>query len=73
VIGAFISGNRITEIKDVKYIYKSKQFRDYITDGRPIDLIVSPAAKISQPLIDAINFSGGSIQIRNSNGTYSPY
>lgn len=67
------SNGRITEIKDVKYIYKSKQFRDYINSGKPIDLIVSPQSKVSQPLQDAIKNGGGSIMIRQANGTYTIY
>ncbi|MEK5389036.1 putative toxin [Margalitia sp. FSL K6-0131] len=56
-----LTGGRITEIKDVKYVYKSKQFRDYIRDGRPIDLIVNKHTKISKPLRRAIINSGGRI------------
>ncbi|WP_190239979.1 DUF6531 domain-containing protein [Pelotomaculum schinkii] len=64
---------RIIEVKDVNYIYKNKQFRDYINSGMPIDLIVSPRTKISKPLQDAIRNSGGSIRVRQADGTYSIY
>ena len=57
---AIVNG-RIKEIKDVKYLSMSKQFRDYINSGKPIDLIINSAAKISKPLMDAIIKSGGTI------------
>jgi RHS repeat-associated protein len=56
-----LTGGRITEIKDVKYVYKSKQFRDYIKDGRPIDLIANKSTRISEPLKREIIRSGGRI------------
>ena len=56
-----LTGGRITEIKDAQYVYKSKQFRDYIKSGLPIDLIVRTDTKISKPLEEAIRKSGGSI------------
>lgn len=56
-----LSKGRISEIKDVKYVYKSKQFRDYLGDGRPVDLYVPTRTKISKPLEKAIKRSGGRI------------
>jgi len=56
-----LTGGRLTEIKDVKYVYKSKQFRDYIDSGMPIDLIVNTSTRISKPLERAIIRSGGRI------------
>jgi RHS repeat-associated protein len=56
-----LTGGRITEIKDVKYVYNSKQFRDYLNDGRPVDLIVNVNTKIAGPLAREIAKSGGEI------------
>lgn len=68
-----MTGRRITEIKDVKYIYNSTQFRNYLNTGMPIDLIVSPISKLSKPLYNAIIRSGGSILVRTGAGKYIPY
>ena len=59
-----LSKGRITEIKDVRKISYSKQFKQYAKSGKRIDLIVSKHSKVSKPLINAINKSGGKIKVR---------
>lgn len=39
----------------------SKQFREYVNSGMPIDLIANSNTQISKPLMDAIIKSGGTI------------
>lgn len=45
----------------LKYVYLSKQFRDYFASKKPVDLIVREHTKISKPLERAIKQSGGKI------------
>ncbi|WP_414932101.1 hemagglutinin repeat-containing protein [Vibrio europaeus] len=55
---------RITEVKDVKDLAVSDQFRIYKDSELPIDLIVSPKTEtISAPLKDLVKDSGGTIEI----------
>jgi hypothetical protein len=70
-----LANGRITEIKDVQYVYKNSQFRDYIKNrnNQPIDLIVSPQTKVSGNLQREIKLSGGEILVRQSPGVYVPY
>jgi hypothetical protein len=68
-----MTGGVLTEIKDVQYLYKSSQFRDFLNTGKPVDLIVSPQTKISAPLYNSILDSGGSIWIRTAENVYVPY
>jgi RHS repeat-associated protein len=68
-----VSNNRITEIKDTKYVYKNSQLRDYYTDGRPIDLIVSPKTKVSKNAQTTISNRGGNITVRTGPNQYQPY
>lgn len=68
-----LSNGRITEIKDQRYIYNSRQFRDYAKQNKPIDLIVGPKSKVSMPLQRAIKRSGGKIYVRQGNGNYTLY
>ncbi|MEI4804094.1 hypothetical protein WAZ07_23370 [Bacillus sp. FJAT-51639] len=49
-----LSKGRITEIKDVRKVSMSKQFRRYVQTGKRIDLVVKPLQK-------AVKQSGGTI------------
>ncbi|WP_260984299.1 RHS repeat-associated core domain-containing protein, partial [Bacillus cereus] len=68
-----LSKGRITEIKDVRKISYSKQFKQYAKSGKRIDLIVSKHSKVSKPLINAINKSGGKIKVRYGKNKYYTY
>ena len=61
-------GRTIIEVKDVKNLSNSDQFRGYlqasIQQEKPIELIVSPKTEsISQPLKDLIRRTNGSIRV----------
>ena len=57
---------RITEVKDVKDLSVTDQFRIYRESNLPIDLINSPKNQtMSGPLVDLIQDSGGTIDIFN--------
>ncbi len=74
--GAFptgVEGGRITEVKDVDYVYRSRQFRDYLGSGLPVDLMVGPDTVVSQPLQKALQQSGGSVMRGLGQGVYVPY
>ncbi len=70
---------KIWEIKDAKYVYRSKQFRNYIDHSRqnemPIILIVSSKnAGVSEPLYEAIvQGSKGQIEVRVGSYQYNNY
>jgi hypothetical protein len=73
-------GRTIIEVKDVKNLSNSNQFRGYlqasIDQGKPIELIVSPRTEsISGPLKNLIRVdSGGSIKVFDpATKTFSPY
>ena len=69
-----LDGGVISELKDQQYVYKSSQFRNYVQDGRPINLyLFNPDASVSLPLERAIIRSGGLIYVRLGPGTYSAY
>ena len=71
--GVLVSGATL-EIKDVAYLTNSNQFRAYASGtatsaktgevlSGPIELIVSPGARISGPLERMIKGQGGTIQV----------
>ncbi|MGN4092956.1 DUF637 domain-containing protein, partial [Burkholderia gladioli] len=70
-----LPGTTIVEIKDVKNISNSNQFRGYAASGNEIQLVVSPnTATISQPLRELVGQSGGSIRVFDpSTGSFSPW
>ena len=68
-----MTGGRITEIKDQKYIYRSTQFKNYLKTGEPVDLVVSPTSRVSVPLYDAIIDSHGTVMVRTGVDQYVPY
>jgi hypothetical protein len=68
-----ISKGRIIEIKNVKNLSNSKQFKDYYNSGMPIDLIVSENTKVSRPLLELIAKSNGSVKRMLSNGKLAKY
>ncbi|PEO54092.1 hypothetical protein CN567_30920 [Bacillus toyonensis] len=68
-----LSKGRITEVKDVRKISNSKQFRDYAKMNKPIDLIVSKHSKVSKPLQKLIKNSNGSIKVRHGKNKYYTY
>jgi len=65
----------IVEIKDVKNISNSTQFRAYAASGNEIQLIVSPNTKtISEPVQTLIFNSGGSIRVFDpATGTFNTW
>ncbi|MED3321138.1 putative toxin, partial [Bacillus thuringiensis] len=63
----------ITEIKDVRKVSKTQQFRDYGNTGKPIDLIVSRHSKVSKPLKKLIENSKGTIKVRHGKNKYYTY
>ncbi|MFJ8522653.1 DNRLRE domain-containing protein [Bacillus cereus] len=68
-----LSKGRITEIKDVRKVSKTQQFRDYGNTGKPIDLIVSRHSKVSKPLKKLIENSKGTIKVRHGKNKYYTY
>nr|WP_179951983.1 putative toxin [Bacillus sp. FDAARGOS_235] len=65
-----LSKGRITEIKDVRRVSMSKQFRRYVKTGKRIDLVVSKHSRVSKPLQAAIKKSGGKIKVRYGKNRY---
>lgn len=65
----------IVEIKDVKNISNSNQFRGYAASGNEIQLVVSPSTEtISKPVRELVDQSGGSIRVFDaSTGTFSAW
>lgn len=68
-----LSKGRIIEIKDVRRISKTQQFQDYEKSGKRIDLIVSENSKVSKPLKEAIDRTGGKIKVRYGKNKYYTY
>ncbi|PEJ18632.1 hypothetical protein CN675_14975 [Bacillus toyonensis] len=68
-----LSKGRITEIKDVRKVSYTKQFKAYAKSGKRIDLIVSKHSKVSKPLRNAIRDSGGKIKVRYGKNKYYTY
>ncbi|MGX5508275.1 RHS repeat-associated core domain-containing protein [Bacillus toyonensis] len=68
-----LSKGRITEIKDVRRVSMSKQFRRYVKTGKRIDLVVSKHSRVSKPLQAAIKKSGGKIKVRYGKNRYYTY
>ena len=75
VIPDGLPNTTIVEIKDVKNISNSNQFRAYAASGNEIQLIVSPNTKtISAPLQTQIFNSGGSIRVFDpATGVFTPW
>ena len=63
----------IIEIKDQKYIYRSRQLMNFLASGDEVHLIVSPASRVSSKLVEDIADSDGNIRVRIGPGKYVPY